>query len=171
MNCPQFFLCPYPHLPFYTHLPFPSFLAPISVSTVSFWISRSIRLDSFQISMGRRGLLDLERHFAFYGAYHSNPTNIFIHILFVWPIFFTALMLFYYTPSFYSFPKCPCGFNTGLVLNFGFLFALLYALLYVLFDKRAGSLAAFMCFLCWVGASVFAFKLGWSLTWKVNFKL
>ncbi|CAK9312264.1 unnamed protein product [Citrullus colocynthis] len=117
--------------------------------------------------MGRRGLLDLERHFAFYGAYHSNPTNIFIHILFVWPIFFTALMLFYYTPSFYSFPKCPCGFNTGLVLNFGFLFALLYALLYVLFDKRAGSLAAFMCFLCWVGASVFAFKLGWTLTWKV----
>lgn len=27
--------------------------------------------------MGRTGLLDLERHFAFYGAYHSNPVNIF----------------------------------------------------------------------------------------------
>ncbi|XP_013624828.1 PREDICTED: uncharacterized protein LOC106331004 [Brassica oleracea var. oleracea] len=26
------------------------------------------------------GLLDLEKHFAFYGAYHSNPINIVIHI-------------------------------------------------------------------------------------------
>ncbi|CAI0402163.1 unnamed protein product [Linum tenue] len=25
--------------------------------------------------MGRCSLFDLERHFAFYGAYHSNPTN------------------------------------------------------------------------------------------------
>ncbi|KAF2583234.1 hypothetical protein F2Q68_00005754 [Brassica cretica] len=25
-------------------------------------------------------LLDLEKHFAFYGAYHSNPINIVIHI-------------------------------------------------------------------------------------------
>ncbi|KAG7023203.1 SPAC16E8.02, partial [Cucurbita argyrosperma subsp. argyrosperma] len=41
--------------------------------------------------MGKTGLFDLERHFAFYGAYHSNPVNIFIHVLFVWPIFFTTL--------------------------------------------------------------------------------
>ncbi|CAM8916075.1 unnamed protein product [Rhodiola kirilowii] len=50
--------------------------------------------------MGQTGLLDLERHFAFYGAYHSNPTNIIIHMIFVWPILFTALILLYFTPPF-----------------------------------------------------------------------
>ncbi|TYI74592.1 hypothetical protein E1A91_D07G211200v1 [Gossypium mustelinum] len=29
--------------------------------------------------MGKLGLWDLEKHFAFYGAYHSNPINILIH--------------------------------------------------------------------------------------------
>ncbi|KAI6683139.1 hypothetical protein NL676_029052 [Syzygium grande] len=48
--------------------------------------------------MGRKGLFDLEKHFAFYGAYHSNPVNILIHTVSVWPIFFTVLVLLYFTP-------------------------------------------------------------------------
>ena len=118
--------------------------------------------------MGRSGLFDLERHFAFYGAYHSNPINILIHTLFVWPIFFTALVLLYFTPAFYT-PSIQIGlFPSGLlVLNFGFLLALIYALFYVAFDKKAGSLAALLCFLCWVGASLLAVRLGFSLAWKV----
>lgn len=118
--------------------------------------------------MGRSGLFDLERHFAFYGAYHSNPINILIHTLFVWPIFFTTLVLLYFTPAFYT-PSIQIGlFPSGLlVLNFGFLLALIYALFYVAFDKKAGSLAALLCFLCWVGASLLAVRLGFSLAWKV----
>lgn len=119
--------------------------------------------------MGGTGLLDLERHFAFYGAYHGNPINIFIHTLFVWPIFFTSLVLLYFTPAFYAPPSqfgvFPLGF---LVLNFGFLLALVYAVFYVAFDKKAGSLAALLCFLCWVGASLLANRLGFSLAWKVS---
>ena len=70
------------------------------------------------------------------GAYHSNPINIFIHILFVWAIFFTMLMLFYYTPFFYSFSKCPCGFNTGFVLKCGFLLPLLlWCCLYTFWEE------------------------------------
>ncbi|KAF5477061.1 hypothetical protein F2P56_003740 [Juglans regia] len=118
--------------------------------------------------MGRIGLLDLERHFAFYGAYHSNPINILIHTLFVWPIVFTILMLLHFTPALYT-PSSqidifPSGF---LVLNFGFLSTLIYSLIYVAFDKRAGSLAALLCFACWVGASFVADRLGFSLAWKV----
>ncbi|XP_022768638.1 uncharacterized endoplasmic reticulum membrane protein YGL010W-like isoform X2 [Durio zibethinus] len=45
--------------------------------------------------MRKPGLFDLENHFAFYGAYHSNPMNVLIHALFVWPIFFTVYGLFY----------------------------------------------------------------------------
>ncbi|XP_022135211.1 uncharacterized endoplasmic reticulum membrane protein C16E8.02 isoform X2 [Momordica charantia] len=117
--------------------------------------------------MGKTGLFDLETQFAFYGAYHSNPINIFIHVLFVWPIFFTALMYLYFTPSLYSIPKTLCGFEHGLVLNFGFLFTLICAVSYVAFDKRAGSMAALLCLVCWGGAGFLANSLGYSLTWKV----
>ncbi|KAB2022370.1 hypothetical protein ES319_D07G205400v1 [Gossypium barbadense] len=96
--------------------------------------------------MGKLGLWDLEKHFAFYGAYHSNPINILIHTLFVWPIF-----------------------NHALVLNYGSAFSIFLCLFYVVLDKKAGSLAALLCLACWVGASSTAAKLGYSLAWKVNF--
>ncbi|CAN1296508.1 2-hydroxy-palmitic acid dioxygenase MPO1 [Linum perenne] len=116
------------------------------------------------------GILDVETHFAFYGAYHANPINILIHTLFVWPIFFTTLMLFYYTPSFLDFPQI--GFlghlQHPLVLNFGFFFALFYALFYLVLDLKAGAVAALLCFSCWVGSSYVCASLGSSLGWKVN---
>ncbi|KAL6281341.1 hypothetical protein ACE6H2_018222 [Prunus campanulata] len=114
--------------------------------------------------MGRTGLFDLERHFAFYGAYHNNPVNILIHTVFVWPIVFTSLVLLYFTPSLYTFPA---GLSHGFLLNFGFVFTVIYALFYVCLDKKAGSLAALLCVLCWVGASLLAGRLGFSLAWKV----
>eukprot|EP00262_Sarcandra_glabra_P020626 TRINITY_DN8327_c0_g2_i1.p1 TRINITY_DN8327_c0_g2~~TRINITY_DN8327_c0_g2_i1.p1 ORF type:complete len:201 (+),score=28.69 TRINITY_DN8327_c0_g2_i1:88-690(+) len=117
------------------------------------------------------GLFDLEKHFAFYGAYHSNPINIFIHVLFVWPILYTSLVLLYFTPTLFHFPHqigCfPFENSYSLVLNFGFLFTCIYALFYVSLDKKAGSLAALLCFLCWVSSSSLAHRLGFSLAWKV----
>jgi hypothetical protein len=47
--------------------------------------------------MTRGGIFDLERQFAFYGAYHNNKINILIHLVFVWPILFTALLLLAYS--------------------------------------------------------------------------
>ncbi|KAL6178051.1 hypothetical protein ACLB2K_049571 [Fragaria x ananassa] len=118
--------------------------------------------------MERSGLFDLENHFAFYGAYHSNPVNILIHTLFVWPIFFTSLVLLYFTPSLFSFTSLVLlYFTPSLYLNFGFVFTLIYALYYVGLDKKAGSLAALLCVFCWAGASVLANRLGFSLAWKV----
>ncbi|CAE5964114.1 unnamed protein product [Arabidopsis arenosa] len=46
----------------------------------------------------RIGLFDLEKHFAFYGAYHSNPIDIIIHTLFVWPNVFATLLFLYSMP-------------------------------------------------------------------------
>ncbi|XVF50098.1 hypothetical protein PTKIN_Ptkin04bG0067400 [Pterospermum kingtungense] len=120
--------------------------------------------------MGKPGLFDLENHFAFYGAYHSNPINILIHTLFVWPIFFTGLVLFYFTPTIYDLSQAgvlPSQFSPVLVLNYGFVFAFSYGLFYIILDKKAGSLAALLCLACWVGASFLAAKLGYSLAWKV----
>ncbi|CAL0327631.1 unnamed protein product [Lupinus luteus] len=110
------------------------------------------------------GLFDLEKHFAFYGAYHSNPINVLIHVLFVWPILFTTFVLFYFTPplsSAFSFP------HPVLVFNFGFLFAVVYALFYAFMDIKAGSFAAFLTLIAWVGSSFVANSLGYSLAWKV----
>lgn len=120
--------------------------------------------------MGKIRLFDLEKHFAFYGAYHSNPVNIFIHMLFVWPILFTSLVLFYFTPPLFSFSQIEF-FGHSLILNFGFLFTLIYALFYICLDKKAGSLGAFLCFGCWVLGSSLANYLGFFLAWKVLLRL
>ncbi|KAB2633541.1 endoplasmic reticulum membrane protein-like [Pyrus ussuriensis x Pyrus communis] len=83
--------------------------------------------------MGRTGLFDLERHFAFYGAYHSNPVNILIH-------------------------NCLCGrLSSPLWVCFH---------CDVCLDKKAGSIAALLCVLCWVQSTLLASRLGFSLSWK-----
>ncbi|CAM0902365.1 unnamed protein product [Alopecurus aequalis] len=98
------------------------------------------------------GFFDLERHFAFYGAYHSNPVNVFIHALFVWPIFFTALLLLHLTAPF------PHSAVAG---------AAVYGAFYISLDRRSGALAALLCLLCWAASAALAAYLGFSLGWKV----
>ncbi|KAE8023233.1 hypothetical protein FH972_008956 [Carpinus fangiana] len=120
--------------------------------------------------MGKIGVFDLEKHFAFYGAYHRNQINIAIHMLFVWPILFTALLILYFTPSLFNLPHIEFslfGNDVILVLNVGFLFALIYSVFYVCLDVKAGSLAALLCAICWVASSFIASRLGFSLAWKV----
>jgi len=111
----------------------------------------------------KMGLLDLEKHFAFYGAYHSNPINVAIHILFVWPILFTAQIILYFTPTLLSLGFLP----PVLVLNWGFFATVFYALFYMALDIKAGSFTAFLTFFCWVASSFVANTLGFSLAWKV----
>ncbi|XP_039172199.1 uncharacterized protein LOC104453935 isoform X2 [Eucalyptus grandis] len=120
--------------------------------------------------MAKPGLLDLEKHFAFYGAYHSNPVNVAIHMVFVWPILFTALLLLCYAPPLFGLPPIELslfGHGLALFLNVGCLLALVYAAFYVFLDPRAGSLAALLCLMCWVAASFVAGRLGFSLAWKL----
>ncbi|PIA62788.1 hypothetical protein AQUCO_00200659v1 [Aquilegia coerulea] len=115
--------------------------------------------------MGRSGLLDLEKQYALYGAHHRNPINYFLHLLLLWPTLFSALVLLYFTPTFSQLEFSPFGKN--LSLNFGFFSALIYSLFYISLDKKAGSLAALLAFLSWVGGSLLASQLGYSLAWKV----
>ncbi|KAM1122479.1 hypothetical protein ACFX13_004084 [Malus domestica] len=115
--------------------------------------------------MGRTGLFDLERHFAFYGAYHSNPVNVLLHTFLVWPLIFTLDVLLNFTPPLYNFPS---GLNYhGFELNVGLVLTLMYAIVCVKLDKKAGSLAALLLFLTRVGASVLANGLGFAKSWKL----
>lgn len=115
------------------------------------------------------GVIDLEKQFAFYGAYHSNKTNILIHTVFVWPIFFTALVLGSFTPAFglLPFPPGTFPFQEYMVLNLSFVAAVLYALFYIMMDMKAGTIAGALCLLCWVSSNALAQRLGFSLAWKV----
>ncbi|KAH8501150.1 hypothetical protein H0E87_016102 [Populus deltoides] len=120
--------------------------------------------------MGKYGLIDLEKHFAFYGAYHSNSINILIHMIFVWPIFFTASLILYFTPPLFGLPQVQLslfGYGVVLFFNVGFFLVLIYALFYICLDPKAGSLAALLCAFCWVASSLVAGWLGFSLAWKV----
>lgn len=120
--------------------------------------------------MGKYGLIDLEKHFAFYGAYHSNSINILIHMIFVWPIFFTACLILYFTPPLFSLPQVQLslfGYGVVLFFNVGFFLGLIYALFYICLDPKAGSLAALFCGFCWVSSCFVASWLGFSLAWKV----
>ncbi|KAK6931252.1 2-hydroxy-palmitic acid dioxygenase Mpo1-like [Dillenia turbinata] len=120
--------------------------------------------------MGKIGIFDLEKHFAFYGAYHSDPINIIIHTIFVWPIAFFTLLILYFTPDLFNLPRIEislCGYDLVLIFNIGFVLTVIYALFYVCFDPKAGSLAAFIFFLFWVASSFVGKYLGFSLAWKV----
>ncbi|XP_006302803.2 uncharacterized endoplasmic reticulum membrane protein C16E8.02 [Capsella rubella] len=122
----------------------------------------------------RIGLLDLEKHFAFYGAYHSNPINIIIHTLLVWPNVFATLLFLYSTPPvLHHYPQLggffkSLTFDGVLRLDIGFTLTVIYAVFYICLDKKSGVLAALLCFSCWVGSSFLAARLGHSLTLKVG---
>ncbi|KAJ6312140.1 hypothetical protein OIU77_013817, partial [Salix suchowensis] len=120
--------------------------------------------------MGKYGLFDLEKHFAFYGAYHSNPVNILIHMIFVWPIFFATSLIFYFTPPLFNLPRVELSlFGSNpvvLFFNIGFFLVLIYALFYICLDPKAGSLAALLCGFCWITSCFVASSLGFSLAWK-----
>ncbi|CAK8565290.1 unnamed protein product [Lathyrus sativus] len=114
------------------------------------------------------GLLDLEKHFAFYGSYHSNPINIIIHVFLVWPILFTTLILLYFTPPIFSPSQTLHNIIPHvLIFNIGFIFTVFYALFYVALDIKAGSFVAVLTFLCWVSSSFVANSIGFELAWKI----
>ena len=118
-------------------------------------------------------LIDIENHYVFYGSYHSHPLNVFIHTLFVWPIFFTALLYAAFAPPICPLPL-PYGvlpFQEYMVVNWSFLGASFYALFYVSLDRKAGSLAALLCLVCWICSNALAQKLGFSFGWKVIIQL
>jgi len=114
-------------------------------------------------------VFDLEKQFAFYGAYHSNSINFLIHAIITWPLFFNGLVLASFTPALglLPFPPGTFPFQGYMILNLSFVIAVVYALVYIALDKKAGSLAGILCLLFWVSSNALGQKLGFSLAWKV----
>lgn len=116
-------------------------------------------------------LLDLEKNYTFYGAYHHNSTNVFIHMVFVWPIMFTAMMLLDYTAPLAPNPLPHLFGGQYVVLNWSFVVASIYSAYYLLLDRKVGLLAALLVAGCFVGAQVAFQTLGRESAWKVRCRM
>jgi len=111
------------------------------------------------------GVLNLETHYSFYTAYHRHPTNVFIHMIFVWPILFSAFILLNYLP-----PLSPTPFSflgAHFFLNASVLVAILYVLFYISLDAKAGSFAALLVLTCVALSQQCSTYLGPETAWKV----
>ncbi|KAJ5698609.1 hypothetical protein N7462_000614 [Penicillium macrosclerotiorum] len=84
--------------------------------------------------------LNLEKQLLFYGAYHSNPVNVAIHITCVPVLLFTGVVLACNSPTFFTLPDA-VSFEY-LPANAGTIGAFFYAFFYVLLEPVAGGLIA-----------------------------
>lgn len=116
------------------------------------------------------GVFNLEDQFSFYGAYHHNKINVLIHMVFVWPIYFSASTLLAYTLP--LAPQLPImaalPYHDYMVLNYSFVLAAVYALFYISLEPKSGSVGALLVLLCWMGSNAVAQHLPYALGWKVS---
>ena len=84
--------------------------------------------------------LDLEKQFVFYASYHNNPVNIFIHLLCIWNIAFSAIVLLQYVPiAFGSMPEwIQENFGSDLKVNMALLTCAFYSVVYLIMEPFVG---------------------------------
>jgi len=91
-----------------------------------------------------RDMVDLKKQFTFYASYHNNPVNVAIHILCIWPILATAILMLQYTPAMTATPdfllSLP-GFQ-GAKINGAFVALAIYTVCYVIMEPFVGSCAS-----------------------------
>jgi 2-hydroxy fatty acid dioxygenase len=94
----------------------------------------------------------LERSFTFYASYHDNFINQLIHIVCVWPIFWTAVLFFQYSPTLpgseFIQPYLPDGFS----VTYGFPLLVFYFFFYLLVELPGvvGPLCSLIVFFTYV---------------------
>eukprot|EP00093_Oithona_nana_P000566 00566.XXX_989_1522_1 [CDS] Oithona nana genome sequencing. len=95
---------------------------------------------------------DLEKQFVFYASYHNSPINVAIHILCIWPILATGLVLFQYTPEFMAAPELFNQLPSGefFKVNLALLVTVIYMVCYVIMEPFAGTLGAILVSMLYV---------------------
>lgn len=117
-------------------------------------------------------VINIERQFAFYGAYRKTWFNILIHVLFVWPMIYGIMALLAYSEPLFSRPawlesRVPPEVVQHMNFNRSFVAAVFYSIFYICLDNRAGFLAALLVAGCWLGGNRFAKEVPWETAWKV----
>ncbi|KAG5192709.1 hypothetical protein JKP88DRAFT_261719 [Tribonema minus] len=110
--------------------------------------------------MGLKEVTDLDKHLAFYCAYHRNTVNEAIHMVCIWPIVWTMFALFRMlgptAPVPHALVDMAPALGDALVLHIGWLIAAAYVLLYPLMEPRMGTAAALLVVCCLLSANQFA---------------
>ena len=86
--------------------------------------------------------LDLEKQFIFYASYHNNPVNVLIHLLCIWNIAFSAVVLLQYVPiSFGLMPEwIQENVSSDLKVNLALLTCAFYSVVYLIMEPFVGFL-------------------------------
>mmetsp|Transcript_17779 Transcript_17779/g.45266 ORF Transcript_17779/g.45266 Transcript_17779/m.45266 type:complete len:199 (+) Transcript_17779:119-715(+) len=107
------------------------------------------------------GLFDFYGQFSFYGAYHNDKGNQWVHIIFVPTISWTVLvwlaaygpLVEFAAPAFVSL--LPACMSDGFIINPAFVVALLYTTYYIILEPIAGALYAPFMMSLWLSATHF----------------
>ena len=88
----------------------------------------------------------MEENFIFYASYHNDKVNQAIHIVFVWPILISALVLLLHIPHSFTTVNVPSLTTTPVDINMCLLVAAYYALVYMYIELPgfAGCIASAM---------------------------
>lgn len=101
--------------------------------------------------MSKISLFDFRSQIAFYGEYHNNPINQWIHITCVPLITFTALVFLNAYPLF----PTPAGYPDWLIFSPALLVVAVYFGYYVTLEAAAGTAAGLFYLGLWVGSCYF----------------
>ncbi|GLE01501.1 hypothetical protein PINS_up018356 [Pythium insidiosum] len=98
---------------------------------------------------------DLEKQLVFYMSYHHNKINQWIHLVCIWPILITAVIMTAETKPFVDQPSflADNAFGKLLVFNLSAIVAVIYMAWYVALDPKAGSLGAALVFVSYLFAN------------------
>merc|ERR1739848_946682 len=90
--------------------------------------------------------LDLKKQFTFYASYHNQWVNIMIHILCIWPILATAVLLLQYTPAFVDTPEFlkESLYFKDVKINIALVSVLIYCACYLVMEPVVGAVGVFL---------------------------
>jgi uncharacterized membrane protein YGL010W len=93
-------------------------------------------------------LLHLESQFAFYASYHQDPLNRAVHLLCIWPLVATALVI---TDASTPLARAPAALEGLVEINASFIIAAIYAAYYLALDRKGpyGAASALGIGLCY----------------------
>lgn len=90
---------------------------------------------------------NLEKQMTFYLSYHDNKVNQAIHLLCIWPIFISGIMILAHTEAFAEQPAFLKALPYGeyMVLNYSVVMAALYMAWYIALDAMYVPRCSYHC--------------------------
>lgn len=90
--------------------------------------------------------LNLKKQFTFYASYHNERVNVAIHLLCIWPILATSVLLLQYTPALIATPaflqESPYFGNVR--INLAAVATFLYCACYLVMEPTIGGIGVFL---------------------------